>query len=176
MGVPGARRCQMILMFAAFARSAVAMPFMRMLVLAALIMIFVLAMRSMIAGGCIGARMPLMGAVRRMAFMAAAHSFVRMVHFVRSGRHLHSCATAMRGARMIGLVGAAERICKARRKRPARAVMVRAAEKTCEIERPAMVVFATAEAAGFLRTQRADGEEIFQTVSDGKPREIIRRA
>ena len=98
MGVPGARRCQMILMFAAFARSAVAMPFMRMLVLAALFMVFVLAMRSVVAGGCIGARMPLMGAVRRMAFMAAAHSFVRMVHVVRSGRHLHSCATAMHGA------------------------------------------------------------------------------
>ena len=98
MGVPGARRGQVILVFAAFVRSAIAMPLVGMLVLAALFMVFVLAMRSVVAGGCIGARMPLMGAVRRMAFMAAAHSFVRMVHVVRSGRHLHSCATAVHGA------------------------------------------------------------------------------
>ena len=77
---------------------------------------------------------------------------------------------------MVALVSAAERICKARRERPARAMMMRAAEKTCEIKRPAMFVFATSETAGFLRTQRADGEEVFQAVSDGKPREIIHRA
>ena len=158
MGVPGARRGQVILVFAAFVRSAIAMPLVGMLVLAALFMVFVLAMRGVLAGGCISARMALMGAVRRMALVGAARSFVRMVHFVRSGRHLHCCAAAVRGARMIALVGAAERIRKARRKRPARAMMVRAAEKTSEVKRSAMFVFATADAAGFFRTQRADGE------------------
>ena len=77
---------------------------------------------------------------------------------------------------MAALVSATERICKARRERPARAMMMRAAEKTCEIKRPAMFVFAPGETARFFRTQRADREEIFQAVCDRKICEVVSRA